>query len=165
VQSSKLPPPRRRRTSVVAPITQEKRPAPRAASVPEKAAATAHEGVPNPQEPRVVAEQRKEFTTKPVTVTIPSFTVTVLFRQEIHRPQPIELNKIDRERERDLLRLLPRQREVYQKLELGKANKEISRELNIEVCTVSFHVTRILRRLGLKNRTEILAKRLASLAV
>ncbi|HKD28422.1 MAG TPA: response regulator transcription factor [Xanthobacteraceae bacterium] len=50
--------------------------------------------------------------------------------------------------------LTPRQREVAAMLADGKSNKEIARELEIFEGTVKLHVKSILRKLGVRNRTE-----------
>jgi two-component system, NarL family, nitrate/nitrite response regulator NarL len=50
--------------------------------------------------------------------------------------------------------LTPRQREVTVRLADGKSNKEIARELKVLEGTVKLHVKGILRKLGVRNRTE-----------
>jgi DNA-binding NarL/FixJ family response regulator len=50
--------------------------------------------------------------------------------------------------------LTPRQREITIMLADGKSNKEIARELKVFEGTVKLHVKGILRKLGVRNRTE-----------
>jgi two-component system, NarL family, nitrate/nitrite response regulator NarL len=50
--------------------------------------------------------------------------------------------------------LTPRQREIAVLLAAGKSNKEIGRELSVFEGTVKLHVKCILRKLGVRNRTE-----------
>jgi two-component system, NarL family, nitrate/nitrite response regulator NarL len=50
--------------------------------------------------------------------------------------------------------LTPRQREIAVMLAQGKSNKEIARELKVLEGTVKLHVKGILRKLGVRNRTE-----------
>src|SRR5262245_59087894 len=50
--------------------------------------------------------------------------------------------------------LTPRQREITVMLADGKSNKEIARALNVFEGTVKLHVKGILRKLGVRNRTE-----------
>lgn len=50
--------------------------------------------------------------------------------------------------------LTPRQREITMLLADGKSNKEIARELRVLEGTVKLHVKGILRKLGVRNRTE-----------
>jgi two-component system, NarL family, response regulator LiaR len=50
--------------------------------------------------------------------------------------------------------LTPRETEVLKLLALGKANKQIARELLVEEKTVKTHVSSILRKLGAKSRTQ-----------
>jgi DNA-binding NarL/FixJ family response regulator len=50
--------------------------------------------------------------------------------------------------------LTPRQGETIAMLGEGKTNKEIAREMNVLEGTVKLHVRGILRKLGVRNRTE-----------
>jgi DNA-binding NarL/FixJ family response regulator len=50
--------------------------------------------------------------------------------------------------------LTSKQLTVVQLVEKGLSNKEIARELNLEVCTVKNHMHRILDKLHLRNRCE-----------
>jgi len=50
--------------------------------------------------------------------------------------------------------LSPRELEITACICRGLSNKEIARALAIEIGTVKFHVHRILRKLGTKNRTS-----------
>ena len=51
--------------------------------------------------------------------------------------------------------LTPREREIIAHLAGGAANKEIARALAITDATVKVHIRAILRKLGLKNRTQV----------
>jgi DNA-binding NarL/FixJ family response regulator len=53
------------------------------------------------------------------------------------------------------VRLTPRQTAVLKVLRLGKANKQIAYELNMREGTVKAHVRDIMRRLNVRNRTEV----------
>lgn len=59
---------------------------------------------------------------------------------------------IDKETQPDVL--TARQHEVLERLEQGKSNKQIARELDLSENTVKIHVARILRALGVSNRTQ-----------
>jgi DNA-binding CsgD family transcriptional regulator len=50
--------------------------------------------------------------------------------------------------------LTPRQSEIMVMLGEGKSNKEIARGMSVLEGTVKLHVRGILRKLGVKNRTE-----------
>jgi two-component system, NarL family, response regulator LiaR len=50
--------------------------------------------------------------------------------------------------------LTQRETEVLKLLALGKANKQIARDLYVEEKTVKSHVSSILRKLGVKSRTQ-----------
>lgn len=56
--------------------------------------------------------------------------------------------------------LSPRQQEILHSVIRNQANKEIASKLNITVRTVKFHISSLLSRFGVENRTE-LARRAA----
>ncbi len=51
-------------------------------------------------------------------------------------------------------RLTPRQHEVLDRLRLGKSNKVIARDLDMQESTVKVHVRQIMRKMGASNRTQ-----------
>jgi DNA-binding NarL/FixJ family response regulator len=51
-------------------------------------------------------------------------------------------------------KLTPRQCEIVAMLGEGKSNKEIAREADVLEGTIKLHVRGILRKLGVRNRTE-----------
>jgi two-component system nitrate/nitrite response regulator NarL len=51
-------------------------------------------------------------------------------------------------------KLSAREEEVARLLMKGVSNKEIARALGIELVTVKLHVGNILRKLGVRNRTQ-----------
>ena len=55
-------------------------------------------------------------------------------------------------------RLTLRQREVLAKLQDGKSNKEIAREMGLAEITVKLHVTAILRAFNAENRTQVVVR-------
>src|SRR5690606_38324456 len=50
--------------------------------------------------------------------------------------------------------LTRRQHDVLQRLRLGKSNKLIARDLDMQESTVKVHVRQIMRKLGAANRTQ-----------
>jgi len=50
--------------------------------------------------------------------------------------------------------LTQRQNEVLERLRLGRSNKHIARDLNMQESTVKVHVRQIMRKLGASNRTQ-----------
>jgi DNA-binding CsgD family transcriptional regulator len=58
--------------------------------------------------------------------------------------------------------LSPRQKEILHSVVCNKANKEIASKLNITVRTVKFHISSLLDKFAVENRTE-LAQRAAGL--
>lgn len=57
----------------------------------------------------------------------------------------------------ELTDLTPRERDVLQGLASGSRNDEIARELRISAHTVKFHVSKLLKRTGARNRAELAA--------
>lgn len=51
--------------------------------------------------------------------------------------------------------LSPREVEVAERLAVGQINRQIARELGISVKTIDTHRGKLLKRLGLKNNTEL----------
>ena len=65
------------------------------------------------------------------------------------------LNDAEADAETEFVRQLSsREREVLTGLCLGKANKEIARELDLQEVTVKLHVRTLCRKIGAKNRTQ-----------
>jgi DNA-binding NarL/FixJ family response regulator len=60
--------------------------------------------------------------------------------------------------ESDMDKLTERERSVLALLMSGVSNKEIARDLDIEVVTVAVHLSRIYRKLGVANRTQAVRK-------
>ncbi|GAA1469639.1 LuxR C-terminal-related transcriptional regulator [Nocardiopsis exhalans] len=58
----------------------------------------------------------------------------------------------------DLERLSAREREVVELAARGADNAEISATLKIEVSTVKFHISNILRKLEFRDRTELIVR-------
>jgi DNA-binding CsgD family transcriptional regulator len=58
--------------------------------------------------------------------------------------------------------LSPRQKEILRSVLCNRANKEIASKLNITVRTVKFHISSLLNKFGVENRSE-LARRAAGL--
>ncbi len=58
-------------------------------------------------------------------------------------------------------KLSPREKEVTKCIQEGKTNREIARLLNIGQNTVKTHVSTILRKLDVENRTQAAMKAVA----
>ncbi|MGJ7506268.1 response regulator [Variovorax sp. GT1P44] len=54
--------------------------------------------------------------------------------------------------------LSPRESQILRMVGAGKPNKEIARDLSLELSTVKGHVRSVLDKLGVRNRTEALAE-------
>ncbi|SHF55409.1 LuxR C-terminal-related transcriptional regulator [Streptoalloteichus hindustanus] len=61
----------------------------------------------------------------------------------------------ERQPSRSAVTLTRREREIVDLISAGMANREIARELGIELCTVKNHVHNILEKLGVRRRTEV----------
>jgi DNA-binding CsgD family transcriptional regulator len=59
--------------------------------------------------------------------------------------------------------LTPRQQQILELLRAGKVNKEIAKELGIEIGTVKQHVVALFKRLNVSNRTMAVSRGLALL--
>ena len=59
--------------------------------------------------------------------------------------------------------LSPRQKEILRSVLCNRANKEIASKLNITVRTVKFHISSLLSKFGVENRTELARKAAGSL--
>jgi len=59
--------------------------------------------------------------------------------------------------------LSPRQKEILHSVLCNRANKEIASKLNITVRTVKFHISSLLSKFGVENRTELARKAAGSL--
>jgi DNA-binding CsgD family transcriptional regulator len=62
----------------------------------------------------------------------------------------------------NVTQLSPRQQQILQSVICNRENKEIASKLNITVRTVKFHISSLLSKFGVDNRTD-LARRAASL--
>lgn len=58
----------------------------------------------------------------------------------------------------DYSQLTPRERDVLEFLAKGASNKEIARELDLQVVTIKLHVRGICKKLNAKNRTQAALK-------
>jgi two-component system, NarL family, nitrate/nitrite response regulator NarL len=81
---------------------------------------------------------------------IPASALRVLGSEDGHKPLPCRGSMMGSAGDS----LTPRQREITVMLADGKSNKEIARELKVLEGTVKLHVKGILRKLGVRNRTE-----------
>ena len=79
----------------------------------------------------------------------------------------MEAARVGDEGERDIARklgeLTPQQFRVLQMLSTGLLNKQIAYELGVSEATIKAHMTAVLRKLGVNNRTQavLLAGKLA----
>ncbi len=76
-----------------------------------------------------------------------------LFEKTLSTPTPVS-SSIETEMPPELAELTPREKEVLRLIATGASNREIAKELYISERTVKNHVTNILSRLGLRDRTQ-----------
>lgn len=68
------------------------------------------------------------------------------------------MDELQHKHDRTQARLSEREQEVLDLIALGKTNSDIAKALYISVRTVKFHVSSILTKLGVRNRTEAALK-------
>lgn len=81
-----------------------------------------------------------------------------LYNDDLSIPKPIQrLLKNKKQKNKDSeIKLTPRQKQVYNMVsKRGATNKIIAKTLNISESTVKLHMGAILRKYGLKNRTQL----------
>ena len=61
--------------------------------------------------------------------------------------------------------LSPRQREILSSVLCNRANKEIASKLNITVRTVKFHISALLNKFGVENRSDLARKAAGSQSI
>lgn len=69
-------------------------------------------------------------------------------------PARVSPNHSTQPHESDSEGLTKRQNDVLERLRLGRSNKHIARDLNMQESTVKVHVRQIMRKLGASNRTQ-----------
>jgi len=84
---------------------------------------------------------------------LPAALLTTLFAQMSH-----ERDDRSPEAAKGYTRLTPRENEVMSEILEGRSNKEIAIRLHIAVDTVKSHVHRLLQKLSLRSRVEIIAQ-------
>ena len=51
--------------------------------------------------------------------------------------------------------LSPRQREIFNLVVVGQSNKEIARTLGLSEFTIKIHITKLFKKLGVRNRSAV----------
>ncbi len=62
---------------------------------------------------------------------------------------------VERESACRLSQLTPTQTRVFRSVQSGLSNREIAHELGIAEATVKIHMTALMRRLSVRNRTQV----------
>ncbi|MEM1421838.1 MAG: LuxR C-terminal-related transcriptional regulator [Pseudomonadota bacterium] len=73
-------------------------------------------------------------------------------------PAPCSLTPAESKLKHEISTLTNRQQEVLRLLIKGAANKQIARKLSMTESTVKVHVHQIIKKFGVNNRTEVVAK-------
>lgn len=76
----------------------------------------------------------------------PTLAARLLMEMRTRAPEPAS--------EEPLARLTEREEEILRLVSVGMSNKEIARKLDLQEKTVKHHMTRILSKLHVRNRTE-----------
>jgi DNA-binding NarL/FixJ family response regulator len=87
-------------------------------------------------------------------------TIKLVYHDQLTLPRAytnILLGNIDRNKEEDSFRqtLTTRELDVIQQIALGLSNAQIANALTISTTTVRSHISNMLRKLDLKNRTQL----------
>lgn len=67
----------------------------------------------------------------------------------------IERGMVEQQKSRRRTTLTPREKDVLRRLGTGSSNKEIAAELSIDAAAVKAHVGRLMRKVGVTNRTAL----------
>ena len=51
--------------------------------------------------------------------------------------------------------LSPRQRQIFDLVVVGQSNKEIARTLGLSEFTIKIHITKLFKKLGVRNRSAV----------
>ena len=54
-----------------------------------------------------------------------------------------------------MARLTPRERQIVEALARGRTNAQIASELHLSTATIKAHISRLLDKLGMNNRTQV----------
>jgi len=74
--------------------------------------------------------------------------------QILLQQEPLEKVEEEPQEEKKVVYLTPQEQRVLSLIARGLSNREIGEQLKIEETTVRYHVTHILTKLGLENRTQ-----------
>jgi DNA-binding NarL/FixJ family response regulator len=73
----------------------------------------------------------------------------------VHETRRHETSSIELPRATDGVRLTPTQLKVMRGVHSGQLNKQIAYELGIAEATVKAHMTALMRKLNVRNRTQV----------
>jgi DNA-binding CsgD family transcriptional regulator len=132
-------------------------------SVPRQKAAVPEAGGKQKEQPKSILDGRR-FVITLESITLENRRVTmigVVRQQPLDTRAPQRRPHVDSTPEHGSEKLAPltrAERQVFEKLQLGMRDKEISKAMNISDSTVRFHVRNIFRKRGYKRRIEILSE-------
>jgi FixJ family two-component response regulator len=113
-----------------------------------------------PTSVRAIKAGAVDFLTKPVASEVLVAAVRVALAQDAAARHEADADALLRQR---LASLSPREREILQRLAVGRLNKQIAGELGIAEATVKFHRSRLMERMQANTVAELMhfAARLA----
>lgn len=109
---------------------------------------------------RVIGQGVKGYLTHGASEAEIRMAIEIVLDGSVWAPRKVLARLIDRgtaeqQRGSQPLTLTPRERDVLQRLVAGSSNKEIAAELEIDAPAVKAHVGRLMRKLGVTNRTAL----------
>ena len=109
---------------------------------------------------RVIGAGAKGYVTHRASEAEIRMAIEIVLDGSVWAPRKVLARLIERgpvmQQRADLLPILtPRERDVLRKLGAGSSNKEIAAEMSIDASAVKAHVGRLMRKVGVANRTAL----------
>ena len=109
---------------------------------------------------RVIGAGAKGYLTHSVTSAEMQMAIKIVLDGSVWAPRKVlarllERGMAEQRKSKKLPALTPREKDVLRKLGQGSSNKEIGSELLIDASAVKAHVGRLMRKLGVANRTAL----------
>ncbi len=109
---------------------------------------------------RVIGAGAKGYLTHGASPAEIKMAIKIVLDGSVWAPRKVlarllERGMAEQQKSKKLMVLTPREKDVLRKLGTGSSNKEIASELSIDASAVKAHVGRLMRKLGVENRTAL----------